>query len=334
MRKNDKLCPICKSLTYKLSKSTYIDKSTKFDWISDSTFNLSELKYANVHLRMCFKCCHSFLSPKFDTSLLYVDNKGYKERTKQYKRYFPEAEYHELNSSRNEGNILFENVAQELQRFRKVSLMISKLVKDIDLPNQKIRILDWGGGDGYVSTIFANCIKSIMGKKCESIVFDYSKWANIEDLKFIKNKNEVYEKFDIIILSHVLEHTFDPIKEIENTLQYANKNCIFIIEVPDERHNLIMGLLGKGFGMNYHVSTFTRRSLQKLLNKCNINKVKTKYNFNSSYRGQMCDVISCVGILNGSKKEKLFNQNIVSEILSTFFVTIRKIIRKILSNIN
>ena len=56
-----------------------------------------------------------------------------------------------------------------------------------------------------------------------------------------------------IILSHVLEHTFDPIREIKNTLKFANKNCIFIIEVPDERHNIIMGALGKKFGMNYQM---------------------------------------------------------------------------------
>ena len=111
MKKDNNLCPICKSSTYKFSKSSYIDKSTKFDWISDSTFNLSGLKYANVHLRTCFKCCHSFLSPKFDTSLLYADNKGYQERRKQYNSYYPEAEYHELNSSKNEGKILeFEKI--------------------------------------------------------------------------------------------------------------------------------------------------------------------------------------------------------------------------------
>ena len=101
MKKNNNLCPICKSSTYKLSKTTYIDKNTKLDWVSDSTFNLSKLKHVNVQMRICFKCCHSFLSPKFDTSLLYVDNKGYQERRKQYKSYYPEAEYHELNSSKN-----------------------------------------------------------------------------------------------------------------------------------------------------------------------------------------------------------------------------------------
>ena len=41
MKKDKKLCPICKSSTYKLSKSSYIDINTKLNWVSDSTFNLS-----------------------------------------------------------------------------------------------------------------------------------------------------------------------------------------------------------------------------------------------------------------------------------------------------
>mgnify|MGYP001423829865 FL=1 len=333
MKKDNNFCPICKSSTYKFSKSTYIDKNTKLDWVSDSTFNLSGLKSVNVQLRTCLKCCHSFLSPKFDTSLLYVNDKGYKERCKQRKIYFPDANYLELNSSKKGGKILFEDVAKELERFRKISLTISKLVKGIDLPNQEFRILDWGGGDGYVSAIYASLIKGITGKKSENVIYDYSKWRNIGDSKFIRKKKEVYKKFDIIILSHVLEHTYDPIKEIKTTLKYATKNCIFIIEVPDERHNLIMGALGKRFGMNYHVSTFTRSSLLKLLKICNIKSVITKYNFNSSYRGQICDVISCVGILNGPNNNNFSNQNIASEALSTLLVTLKKIIRKIIRKI-
>ncbi len=333
MKKDNNICPICESSTYKLSKTTYIDKNTKFDWVSDSTFNLSKLKNVNVQMRTCFKCCHSFLSPKFDTSLLYVDD-GYKERSKQYNFYYPDSNYLELNSSKKEGKIIFKNVAKELERFRKISLTISKLVKGIDFPNDEFRILDWGGGDGYVSEIYANLLKAITGKKSENVIYDYSGWENIGDSKFTKNKNKVNNKFDIIILSHVLEHTFDPINEIKNTLKYANKNCIFIIEVPDERHNIIMGALGKKFGMNYHVSTFTRTSLINVLEKSNINSVKTKYNFNSSYRGQICDVISCIGILNGPKYENSHNQNILGEILSVLLVTFRKIIRKIINKLN
>ena len=97
------------------------------------------------------------------------------------------------------------------------------------------------------------------------------------------NKNDNL-KFQLIILSHVLEHNHDPIKLIKDAIKYADQDAIILIEVPDQRYVFFKGLLGGKFGMDYHV--FSRRSLTRLLKKCKVNIVKTAYDLNSSYRGR------------------------------------------------
>ena len=52
------------------------------------------------------------------------------------------------------------------------------------------------------------------------------------------------EKFDLIILSHVVEHFSDPVKEIDRISRYLSDNGAFYIEVPDVRGFCIGALQG------------------------------------------------------------------------------------------
>ena len=79
--------------------------------------------------------------------------------------------------------------------------------------------------------------------------------------------------------------------------------------------------------MDYHVSFFSRKSLTRSLNKCNINLIKTIYDSNSSYRGEDLETIIAVGRVNNNAKSKNSEPNIFYEIISTFFSIIYKFLR-------
>ena len=130
---------------------------------------------------------------------------------------------------------------------------------------EEFSILDYGGGDGYISSIFSKVFGAILDKKVDFCIYDFTQWNNSEG-KFLDRK--INKKFDLIILSHVLEHNHNPTGLLNEVIKYANQDSIIYIEVPDQRYVLLKGLLGKRFGMNYHVSYFSKTSLQKLFNKC------------------------------------------------------------------
>ena len=90
-------CPICGNKTIKTSRTKIVDRWSKIDWVSDSTFELSGLKTASTGLSTCFKCFHTYLLPVFDTSRLYQSDLGYLTRKKVFEEYNPSRDYDNNN---------------------------------------------------------------------------------------------------------------------------------------------------------------------------------------------------------------------------------------------
>ncbi len=325
-------CPICEGKVFRCSKALLIDKKTKIDWINDSSFELSELKEATSYLTTCFRCFHSLLVPYYDVSKLYQPKLGFEVRKKYYENYFPEKIYGEKSGLSTNLNI-FEKSSKELHRFQKNINLMSKLFKFDQMIYEEFSILDYGGGDGYISSIFSKVFGAILDKKVDFCIYDFTQWKNSEG-KFLDRK--INKKFDLIILSHVLEHNHNPTGLLNEVIKYANQDSIIYIEVPDQRYVLLKGLLGKRFGMNYHVSYFSKTSLQKLFNKCGITMHQCFYDFSGSYRGDDLETIVAVGRVNKiyKKKKKIKINTLIYELLSTFFSVYIKLIRNIKKNIH
>ena len=118
--------------------------------------------------------------------------------------------------------------------FRRTELnYILNLIK-----NDGSKILDFGCNTGY----FANMIKK-RNPKSEVYGADINKFAlnyackRYKDIQFYYINEHFYKnnKFDIIILSHVLEHVKNPKELIRNITQLLNKNGLLIIAIPQER---------------------------------------------------------------------------------------------------
>jgi 2-polyprenyl-3-methyl-5-hydroxy-6-metoxy-1,4-benzoquinol methylase len=106
-------------------------------------------------------------------------------------------------------------------------------------------------------------------------------------------QNKIHERYDVIILSAILEHLIDPVavlKKLKNNLK--EKGCIIIL-VPNFSHLIarikyLKGMNVKRFGFSKHerelgiqpashINFFNKASLQYLLESLNYKIVQWKY---------------------------------------------------------
>ena len=92
------------------------------------------------------------------------------------------------------------------------------------------------------------------------------------------------EKFDLISMTHVLEHVARPERHIEKISRILNDRGQLIIEVPNF-NSWTRALTGRhwlGLDLDYHVTFFTPDSLYSLLKKYGF-KIKTVRSFSFEY---------------------------------------------------
>jgi len=96
-------------------------------------------------------------------------------------------------------------------------------------------------------------------------------------------------KFDIVVLSHILEHIVEPIKFLEMTRQVLKSSGIIAVEVPDFRGFIpqVLTIRGKywyGFQPTQHVWQFTHVTLEDILKKAGFMILDTYRNKNLNHR--------------------------------------------------
>ena len=82
------------------------------------------------------------------------------------------------------------------------------------------------------------------------------------------------EKFDIVWMSHVLEHLVQPNVFLENAKNILDKNGIFFIEVPNAENK---NLLEKTIFSDPHTFHFSRKSLIKLTESIGYDVISSDY---------------------------------------------------------
>jgi SAM-dependent methyltransferase len=87
------------------------------------------------------------------------------------------------------------------------------------------------------------------------------------------------DDFDIVLMSHVLEHCIDPLKAVENAKSLLSKNGTLVIEVPNNAALGFWWFKGRWpwTDIPRHLSFFTERSLRKLLNQLGLHVTKVVY---------------------------------------------------------
>lgn len=148
-------------------------------------------------------------------------------------------------------------------------------------------VCDIGCEYGDLSYSIACIAKDVTSIDCDKNAIDIAKKIyNRSNLNFVWSDafsylNSMDKKFNVLILSHVLEHIEDP----ESFLNKAKNHFEFIyIEVPDfDKNYLNHYRLHMGndliYSDNDHVNEFDRMEIKSLLSKCSLRILDEEYRF-------------------------------------------------------
>ena len=135
-----------------------------------------------------------------------------------------------------------------------------------------IQICDFGSGCAHI----ARSIKETLGKRAavtcvesnNKVIPFYETWG----LSGKKNANELGDNtFDIIYMVEVLEHLDDPQTTLITLRKKIKPNGLIFITTPEGRNNEVET---NAYENPAHVHFFTEKSLDKLLESCNLEKLK------------------------------------------------------------
>lgn len=310
-------CNICNKLPNKSTKIFHYISKDKVNWIHDSNMFLLKKRKIDIAMIFCQNCLHANLSPAFNTMKLYETENASQIRKKFYETYYKNSIYGFNTISKMDKN---KKTYNELKRIFNISNEIIKSISSKNNNNNnkiKINILDWGGGLGHVSIITKHILESTSNLKINCDYFDPLAQ---------KNTNLRKIKYDFILALHVLEHTNDLNSFFFEIDKYINNSTKLIIEVPDERIEIIRSFIfNKKIFLHFHVNYFTKSSLRNLLNiygfTSNIS-YKTSY-----YRGNKMQII--FGTASKTNNIKNYTSKPFIEIMELIIYIIKKIINKI-----
>jgi SAM-dependent methyltransferase len=146
-------------------------------------------------------------------------------------------------------------------------------------------VLDLGCDLGDIAYIIAGKAKEVVGIDYSERAINIAKQRyNRPNLSFVHGEALEYlgsnqKKFDTLILSHILEHLDEPEQFLRKFKDFFEQ---IYIELPDfDRHYLNQYRLDLGLELVYsdndHVSEFDRYELNTMLEKCNIEVIRSEY---------------------------------------------------------
>jgi SAM-dependent methyltransferase len=186
---------------------------------------------------------------------------------------------------------IFERLSHEMSfkyyAHKDHPMRLSSMKFILDQVDEKSCVLDLGCNQGDMSYDLAQKARKVVGIDFDSKAIEIAKkqyqknnleFHNREALEYLKSSSE---SFDILILSHILEHLDDPqgfLSAFKDSFKYI------YIEVPDfEKTYLNYFRKDIGIKLIYtdddHVSEFDRIELKALLNNCGIEIKREEYRY-------------------------------------------------------
>jgi len=228
-------CPICKATRY--FELTYLFKLTKSSGA------------------ICRDCGCVFLNPRHNGNWYRSYYQGSNERLKD-------------NQQRRKQINVYAN--RQYLKASSIHEYIKKKFPDFDIKEKSILELGCTSG-GILKYFYDQGAKRTVGLDPEPEYVDYGKKklgleiyeGFIEDFK---SKN----KFDLIIMRHVVEHLLDPVKDLERAYELLNDQGLLFVETPSLYSMNMLGKWKENF-LTEHPTIFSYKTLPYLLNKCGFN---------------------------------------------------------------
>ena len=199
-----------------------------------------------------------------ECSLYFIDSPTDEEINSLYKN-----EYHN-----NIKNKLFETAKSKMRYARSLS-QFNFIKQTIDLKNKDI--CEIGAFDGLLLSLFKKNNNNVFGYELNDDARVYAKKKYDIDLK--ENFLESKSKYDIIILSHVIEHFREPKEILIKITSMLKENGFIYIEVPNSpmpnecSYNMLMRYLN-----TEHIVNFNMDNLIKFAESADLKIVRSEYN--------------------------------------------------------
>jgi len=179
-----------------------------------------------------------------------------------------EKEIHKLYSNNYGDNQFYKNNFFEDIRFFLINRQLDFVISKIKMEGVKLNALDIGCGQGVYS-------KALIRKEFNVTAVDFK----IRTVKELKNlginaieedikKLKFNEKFDLIILSHVIEHLYRPEYLIKKMKKLLSPKGIIYLKTPNSEFLFLNIMTSTSlFDTPRHINIFSPNSLIKLFEK-------------------------------------------------------------------
>ena len=227
---------------------------------------IKEIWKENKNVYQCEKCFLYFIESPIDEEIYLL-----------YKN-----EYH--NSIKNK---IFE-LAKSKMRYARCLNQFNFIKNSINCDNKKV--CEIGAFDGLLLNIFKNNGCKVFGYELNDRAREYAKKKYNIDLK--PNFLEDNQKYDIIILSHVIEHFKEPKEILLKIKSMLNDNGFIYIEVPNSpiinqsKNQCSYETLIK-YLTTTHTVNFNMDNLKSFAENCGLKIIKSQYNdYNANKNNQ------------------------------------------------
>lgn len=116
--------------------------------------------------------------------------------------------------------------------------------------------LELGPATGYMTKYLINSFSTVtVVEGSKSLIDQIPNYSNLKKVNCLFEEFTPTEKFDTIIINHVLEHLQDPVAVLKNAYEWLSDRGVCIVGVPNAKsfHRLAavkMGLLNSEFDLN------------------------------------------------------------------------------------
>jgi len=302
--KENSFCPICanKDLrliaqqNFKVQPDSGDFSQSRMNVLLKDVINREQMAFSTM---ICKDCRAIFFTPTFSPEQV----------TKMYSPEITEA--NEKADAKAEG-IAQKSWAQQrgiLERMDSLAFqdeMMQQRAENLyslvdSLANKPVtKVLDIGGGDGSLLKGFVHSKKYIL---------DISRDAGqVNDLTFLSGTAEAKAQgpYDLIVLSHILEHVLDPVGFVQMYKQMLSEQSLIYVEVPIEYVSIV--LKKKCAPIGQHLTFFCKRSLIEVMNRCSM-QVKYMKSELINYRKMATAAIKAVMVLPGAPSENHSSKN-------------------------
>lgn len=253
-----KSCIYCKSVSLRRSPAVLMPfvANRALGW---ECFEITEsYGFKDLKLGFCYPCC-STLHCEVCGGLFMDIRFGKREMHKLYHNYRG-ADYVSLREKYEPGYSIRHN---GLSQGHENAKWIESLSSDFLPPEPAV--LDWGGGDGALSPF--------RGKSSSVYCYDISGVSCCSGVISISASEIDARKYDLISLSHVLEHVPYPRAIIKKLMANVVSGGVIYIEVPFE--DVMQSKTGGASKRHWHehINFFSERSLELMLGSLGIGVV-------------------------------------------------------------